>query len=54
MRNVSLHIHLHSLLDNSEDEKKQSFMLLSKCSAPYQLNTTKATNPQGVDDVEVS
>lgn len=29
-------------------------MLLSHCSAPYQLDTTKATNPQSVDDVEVS
>lgn len=29
-------------------------MLLSQCSAPYQLNTTKATNSQSVDDVKVS
>lgn len=29
-------------------------MLLSQCSASYQLNTSKATNSQCVDDIEVS
>ncbi len=28
-------------------------MVLSQCSAPYQLNTTKTTNTQSVNDVEV-
>lgn len=29
-------------------------MVLCRCSASYQLNTSKATDPQSVDDVEVS
>lgn len=48
---ASLNINLHSLLYNCK--KKNLFMLLSHCSAPYQLDTTKATNPQSIDDVEV-
>ncbi len=51
---VGLHINLHSLLDIcKEEKKKKSCLLLSQCSAPYQLDTTKATNTQSVDDVEV-
>lgn len=50
MQIYSRNINLHNLWCNC----KEKCMLLSHCSAPYQLDTTEATNPQSVNDVEVS